>query len=335
MKISLNKSDRYLIFLFFAIAIPVTFSGYDYSKGFFEPVMDTIIYCVFTCFVSYIIVFKFFPYYFPEKRIIALFAVTVTLMAICGMIEILCYVWVEESTANHIKEIREAGLTFIMWGISTTAENAGILIGILLGKKFYDAQMDLQEREKEKKESELRLLKSQIDPHFLFNNLNTVDSLIDQDPKIAKEYLQKLSQLYRYLIRTKDDEVVDIEEELAFMRNYIYLLEKRFGSAYVFEIENPNKIEGLIPPGALQTLIENVVKHNKGSNEDPVYTSIILDEESIVVSNVLNLKSKEKRTTNTGLSNLKTRYKLLSDKDIIINQDTNFTVIIPVLKEID
>ncbi len=192
-----------------------------------------------------------------------------------------------------------------------------------------------KKEKKKKKESELRFLKSQVDPHFLFNNLNTVDSLIDTNPEGAKVYINRLSNLYRYLTRTKDDEVVPLEEELEFVNNYIYLMEQRYGAAYTFEIQNSIDISDLlIPPGALQTLLENVIKHNNGSEGKPVRTEILIKEENISVRNNLSLKKTIKDSYGVGLTNLKARYKLLSDKAVSINEDSHFEVMLPNLKSL-
>lgn len=332
MDIRLTKSDLYIIALFFAIGIPVTFSGYDYSKGLTVPTLDTIIYVASTFFLSYVIVFKFFPRYFPEGKIITLFFWTVLLLMFVGVLEIFAYELVEKKPILYLFKRYE--LWF--WGISTSAENAGILIGILLGKKFYEAQVEIQTREKEKKENELMLLKSQIDPHFLFNNLNTVDALIDSDPQRAKLYINRLSKLYRYLIRTKDDEVVALEDELTFARDYMYLLEQRFGDAYKFEIKQNVKPDNyLIPPGVLQTLLENVVKHNQGESLKPIKTLIEINLENILVKNNINLKNQNKDSFGIGLSNLKARYALLCDNEVKITSDKDFTIRLPLIKSVD
>ena len=226
-----TKSDWYIIGLFFIIAIPVTFSGYDYSTELAEAFWDTVIYTVFTFVVSMVIVYHLFPKFFPDKKIKELFVWTVILMIVAGTIEIILY---QMADGNAKWWLFLKRYEFPFWAISTSAQNAGIMVGILLGKKFYDAQLEIQKRENEKRESELRLLKSQVDPHFLFNNLNTVDSLIDKNPKIAKEYINHLSRLYRYLIHTKDDEVVHLQEELDFARNYIFSNREKIWSSIQF-----------------------------------------------------------------------------------------------------
>ncbi len=340
MNIKLTKSDFTITAIFLAVAVPVTFSGYDYSQGLARPILDTLVYTFFTLTLSFLIVFKLFPKYFPKKQIVLLFAIVVLLMMLFGVVEVLLYEVIEAGGLDKINwekviaELKKSNLW--VYGIITSSENSGILIGILLGKKFYDAQMTIQEKEKEKKESELRLLKSQVDPHFLFNNLNTIDSLIDTNPDIAKTYLNKLAQLYRYLIRTKDYEVVTLEEELEFTNNYIYLMEQRFGAAYSFEIQkDPNLDDMLIPPAALQTLLENVVKHNQGYESNPIKTTIKITKKTITIQNNIDQKSKATDSYGIGLNNLKARYKFLSEDEIQIKSDHNFTVTLPVLNVIN
>lgn len=335
MDFKLNKTDVYLLLLFYIIGVSVTMASFTLPEELKEALLDTSIYVVFSFAVVYIIVFILFPYYFPKKKILTLFFWTVLLMAVAGVLELYLYRWTEGSHIEF-KEKYLGSFKIWLWGIQSTAQNAGVLLGVLLGKKFYDAQVDIQKREKEKKENELRLLKSQIDPHFLFNNLNTVDSLIDTDPKVAKEYLQKLSQLYRYLIRTKDDEVVLLEDEMEFARNYIYLIEKRFGKAYQFVIHDEKNVqEKFILPGALQTVIENVVKHNMSTAENPIITDLIITKDDVVVSNDLRLKPNVKTSNKTGLDNLKARYAWLSEKKIVITTDEKFSVILPLINQID
>lgn len=345
MEIKITKSDLYLIALFLAIAIPITIVSSDYDQGWAEPITDTIIYCFFALGLTYIIVYKLFPIYFPKQQIIKLFLITIPVLMVAGIIELFLYEFssrgllIDSETYSNINwsafwgNFKQIGI--YTGGIASSSQNAGILIGMLLGKKFYESQISLQKKEKEKKESELRLLKSQMDPHFLFNNLNTIDSLIDTKPEIAKTYLNKLSQLYRYLIRTKDDEVVPLEEELEFVRNYIFLLEQRYGSAYAFEINSKiNLADRLIPPGALQTLLENVVKHNQGQAAEPVLTEIMIKEDVIEVINNLKLKKQKQDSYGVGLTNLTARYKLLSDIPLIMETTDHFKVTLPNLKAV-
>jgi len=337
---NISKSDLLVIALYFVIAIPVTVAdAWNEDHSWTNLAGSTIVYVIFTLLATYLIAYVLLPKYLPQRQYILLFPLIVLVLVVLGSVEVILYRIVELDSLSQVSPSKvlsnlvKPGLW--VWGLISSTENAGLLIAIIMGKGFFDAQLTLQEREKEKKENELRLLKSQIDPHFLFNNLNTLDALIDTDSQRAKTYVNKLSQLYRFLIRTKDDEVVPLEEELTFAENYIYLLEQRFGNAYQFDIQNQVDIDNaFVPPGALQTLLENVVKHNITNNTDPIRTDINISNETITVTNTLRRKSTNADSYGIGLSNLKARYKLLSNLPIKISDDTHFQVVLPIIKSI-
>jgi two-component system LytT family sensor kinase len=332
MIFKLTRSDIKLAVIFFLIAILVGSMDYaDYKEGEkYLLLIDHINFILFCSVSVYVLVFIIFAKYFPKKQFFQLFFYGVVFLFSMGILEIQWHCFFRNCKGNLLS------LSGIYYGFIMHIEGIGIFATFLLGKKLYDAQVHLGKVEKEKKESELLLLKSQIDPHFLFNNLNTIDSLIDSNPKAAKIYLNKLSTLYRYLISNKDFEVVPWKDELEFAKNYMYLIESRFGDAYLFEIKNDleNASDFLIPPGALQTLLENIVKHNHGNPTSPIKTNINITEDSIIVSNNINAKNKFVDSTGIGLTNLKARYKLLTDSDIEIQSDENFTVKLPTLKQV-
>ena len=182
---------------------------------------------------------------------------------------------------------------------------------------------------------ELKNLQQNIEPHFLFNNLNVLSSLIESNPNKANDFLSKLAELYRYILQTQTLEVVPIKDELTFAENYIYLLRERFGDAYNFVWEMPeNKLNGqMIVPVALQTLIENAVKHNAGSHEKPLQISVKLDENFAAVENETREKPQTRPTHKTGLQNLQTRYAFLTDKPVEIEQTARiFKVKLPLIR---
>jgi two-component system, LytTR family, sensor kinase len=193
----------------------------------------------------------------------------------------------------------------------------------------------LLQAQRAKSEMELKSLQQNIEPHFLFNNLNVLSSLIDSNPSKANDFLSKLAELYRYILQTQTLEVVPLKDELTFAKNYICLLRERFGDAYNFAWNVPeNKINGqMIVPVSLQTLIENAVKHNAGSNENPLPISINLDENSVSVENEIREKQLTFPTNQSGLQNLKTRYAFLTEKPVEIWQATDkFKVTLPLVK---
>lgn len=216
--------------------------------------------------------------------------------------------------------------------------NFASIVGLclfLIGKQHYESKNQIMQLQKEKKESELQLLRAQIDPHFLFNNLNILDILIDIDPKKASRYTKRLSSLYRYMIRHKDQDVVSLAEEWAFSENYIYLLEQRFDQLFLFE----NQLDGInlatyfIPPASMQTLLENIVKHNVALPERPIEVSIYMEADHLCVKNDRRLKEKVRDSTGTGLTNLKKRIQLLTDQTLIVEQQPDsFLVKVPLVK---
>lgn len=331
MNIQFKDSDKKLLLLFYAFAIPISLlTGYNDEAGMLRAIIDTSIYIVFSLIALYVIVFKFFPKYFPEKKIITLLLLTTIFLIVFGCLELYLY----KINNNWIWK-NVTFFSFSLSGLESSLENCGILLGLFLGKKFYDAQLHIQESEKAMKENELRILKSQIDPHFLFNNLNTLDCMIDSDPGQAKIYISRLSKLYRYLIKTKDDEVVHLNEELNFVKDYTYLIQQRYGNAYKFEFEENQDSENLyIPPASMQTLLENVVKHNIGSDKDPIFTKIIVNNNYIKIENNISKKVNTVDSNGTGLSNLISRYKLLSDENISIEEKDTFRVTLPILKTV-
>lgn len=192
----------------------------------------------------------------------------------------------------------------------------------------------LMQAQRAKSEMELKTLQQNIEPHFLFNNLNVLSSLIESNPNKANLFLTKLAELYRYILQTQTLEVVPIKDELTFAENYIYLLRERFGNAYDFVWEVPeNKLNGQrIVPVALQTLIENAVKHNAGSSEKPLLIRVKLDERFLTVENQMREKPQTRPTPKTGLQNLRTRYAFLTNKPVEIEQSQqNFHVKLPLI----
>ena len=184
-------------------------------------------------------------------------------------------------------------------------------------------------------EMQLKLLQQKVDPHFLFNNLNVLSSLVEKNPKAANEFLSKLAELYRYILHTQNVEVVPIKDELAFAENYLYLLKQRFGEAYNFDWQvPPEEINGqMIVPAALQGLLENVVKHNAGNQKEPLQVRVKLKGDFLLVENEIRAKSNIRPTSGTGLQNLTARYAFLTEQPVEIKRsEKHFKIRLPLLK---
>lgn len=184
--------------------------------------------------------------------------------------------------------------------------------------------------------SQLKSLKDQINPHFLFNTLNTLSSIIRLESKEeGLKFVQGLSSVYRYILESDKNNLVTIQHELEFLDSYLYMLKKRFDDKLLVMVEiSPNQLQNLIPPMAIQTLIENAIKHNEVSTASPLKIKIYNEDGYIVVRNNLQEKKNDQENLGLGLPNLLKRYRLLTGKDIIIQQDNNsFVVKIPIVKE--
>lgn len=196
-------------------------------------------------------------------------------------------------------------------------------------------QQRLSAAQQAQNEMQLKLLQQQVDPHFLFNNLNVLSSLVEKKPEIANQFLNRLAELYRYILQTQNVEVVPIKDELAFAENYLYLLKQRFGDAYNFDWQVPlSKIGGqMIVPAALQGLLENIVKHNAGNHKKPLQIRIELSENFLILENELSPKSNSSTVSGTGLQNLCARYAFLSEQPVeITRNETVFKVKLPLLE---
>lgn len=223
----------------------------------------------------------------------------------------------------------------LLWGIMHHAQSYGVLGVLMMGKSYFDAQHRLLRVQKAQAESELKALRAQIDPHFLFNNLNILYALIQQDRPEAAHFLSCFSSLYRYLIRHRDADLVPLTEELHFAEEYLYLLRHRFGQAYDFQttVRVPEAELGrlLVVPGTLQVLLENVIKHNRGGDEQPLPVTLDVAPGALTVRNRVAPKRTAVDSMGTGLANLRERYRLLTEQELRVQRDQDFTVAVPLL----
>ena len=176
-------------------------------------------------------------------------------------------------------------------------------------------------------------LKNQIDPHFLFNSLNVLSSLIEENPDNAQKFTTSLSKIYRYVLEQKDKELVSVAEELAFAKTYMNLLKMRFENSITFEIPTDfNNEEAKVVPLSLQLLLENTIKHNIVSEQKPLHIKIYIENNYLIVENNLQKKEVLQDRRGVGLQNIVNRYGLLSERKMHIEEsDIFFKVKIPIL----
>lgn len=176
-------------------------------------------------------------------------------------------------------------------------------------------------------------LKNQIDPHFLFNSLNVLSSLIEENPENAQKFTTSLSKIYRYVLEQKDKELVSIQEELAFAKTYMNLLKMRFENSITYELpENLNDDEAKVVPLSLQLLLENCIKHNVVSETKPLHIKIYIENNQLVVENNLQKKEVLSERKGVGLQNIVNRYAILTQRNVRIEEDKErFKVFLPLL----
>jgi len=200
-----------------------------------------------------------------------------------------------------------------------------------------ELRKSVEEKERLKRESlnaQLDALRTQVNPHFLFNNLNTLSSVIADDPKQAVEFVQQLSRVYRHVLEVKDEQSILLQEELDVLKAYAFLLQTRFGNNLDVIINVPEeKLNRKIVPLSLQILMENAIKHNIVSSDKPLKIEVFAQNGKLIVSNNLQKKNQVNESTGIGLDNIRNRYKLLGNGEVEVTENgSSFTVAIPLIE---
>jgi sensor histidine kinase YesM len=215
----------------------------------------------------------------------------------------------------------------------------GTLGGLLFGAVvfiFFQWQ-DALKREQLLREENLifqnETLKTQINPHFLFNNLNTLSSLIATRPEVAENFISRLSSIYRYIIEKSTKDRVTLDEELTFISDYFFLHRIRDEEKIILDIDVKNSGSLFILPVSLQVLVENAIKHNMATREVPLKITVYLEGNNVVVRNNIQRMASQIKSTGIGLKNLSERVRLVSGKSLLIENTVDFyTVKVPLMQ---
>lgn len=204
-------------------------------------------------------------------------------------------------------------------------------------KRYMRSVAETEQLKREMVQSQLETLKNQVNPHFLFNSLNTLVSIIPDNKEVAVEFVRKMSKVYRYILEIKDRELITLSEELDFLNSYIFLQKIRFGDNLIIKLSLPEHLmEHQVVPLSLQMLLENAMKHNIVSTEKPLHIEISVgkDDQTIVVRNNLQLKHQVMDSTGTGLKNISHRYLFASGREVETIVSTNaFIVALPLINK--
>jgi LytS/YehU family sensor histidine kinase len=218
-----------------------------------------------------------------------------------------------------------------------------IILAIIIGTMYetvfffenWKATIRLNEELKNQQiRTQLEVLQNQMSPHFLFNSLNTLTTLISENQEIAIDFTQNLSEVYRYILQHKERELVRLSDEIEFAHAYLYLLKKRFPDNLTYDFRIDKSLESRsIAPMTLQMLIENCIKHNVVSKAHPLHIEIYVENgNSIAVKNNLQQRQSIEKSTKTGLANIKKRYEYLTDRSVeVIKSAHSYIVEVPLI----
>jgi sensor histidine kinase YesM len=214
-------------------------------------------------------------------------------------------------------DFRKSFLTFVVMNVFLTFLNEGV-------SRFESYKTTIMETEQLKKEymqSQLLGLKSQMNPHFLFNGLNTLSCLIQEDADKAEDFLNHMSKVYRYLLRNNEEQLVELETELGFIKSYYYLLKARHADSLNLSIEvSPDHNKDLIPPLTLQMILEDSTTQNSTCKDCPLFISIRSQDHQLVIINSIQPKLNNTEGPNDRLENISNKFRLLCQKDVVIEE---------------
>lgn len=236
--------------------------------------------------------------------------------------------WISNTIFNKSLYIKLAILLFIIVLIYEI-----IYFALYSYYSYATVQIETVKQERKQIELQLNALKSQLSPHFLFNGLNTVSSLVFKDENKAENFIRKLAKMYDYTLKSYDTKLISVAKELEFVNSYLYLVKTRFDKKIDCTIEIADELLNTkIPPLTLQMLVENAVKHNVLTDENPLTISISSDEKQFIIHNNITQKPKKVTSFNIGLKNINERYLLLAQKGITTTNGKDFTVKLPIIR---
>lgn len=202
--------------------------------------------------------------------------------------------------------------------------------------KQIEAKTQVVELQKANLQSQFQMLKQQVNPHFLFNSLNVLTSLIKTEPDLAEKFTEQLSKVYRYILENKDKDLVSLKTEMDFLRAYVFLIDIRFMGKVKIDIEfDETREDKLLLPLSIQLLIENAIKHNTFSRKTPLQIRLFIDEDDYLnVENSLQSRETQIASTGVGLTNIINRYSLITDQSPVFTQTNELYIArLPLLNE--
>lgn len=325
-----------IIFVVFYIISKTVFNGFASDKVVFSAFLYTMLYSVVLYFINYM-VFEILDRKFGKgpmtaKRVTVGFSASFVVTLLCVfLLRVFEDVIMEGETFKEF--IEEETISDYYFAMGTTIVILIIIHSFHLYKRYQENRVKREKIIAGTASAKFETLKNQIDPHFLFNSLNVLSSLIEENPDSAQRFTTSLSKIYRYVLEQKDKELVDVQEELSFAKTYMNLLKMRFENSLFYELpEHISNPESKVVPLSLQLLLENTIKHNVVSPQRPLNIKIFEKDGYLVVQNNLQKKEVLQDRKGVGLQNIVNRYAILTQRHVLV-QETNehFTVKLPIL----
>ncbi len=270
----------------------------------------------------------------PFKRLILTIVLDVV---VCSLVLVIInYIYFILIQGLDVKEFMQKTSEGIRWALFFTIAGIAVTNGVFFFKSWKQSAINIEKLKQEKLLAEYEALKNQVNPHFLFNNLSVLTFLVYKNQEKAVEFINQFSNVYRYVLDVQGKEVSDLATELKLLSSISFLYNMRFNDEIHIDIRLGNDSEKYVVPMALQMILENAIKHNEHSLEKPLDVHIFEEEDYIIVKNNLQKKDTVIDSNKVGLENIKLRYRYLTDKEVIIENDgKNYSVRIPVFSEKD
>lgn len=259
--------------------------------------------------------------------------ILLTSLMISVIISLIIYYGVKSFFIVYYKQQDQINFYHLSLRALSTVVGFIIIYSVYISIRYYNEalrdQLEKERSERDNIELKYRLLYNKLDPHFLFNNFNTLHSLIVEKDQKAEDFIVSLSRIMRYSFISQDRQIVPLEEELTIMKDYIQIMESRFPNALQCQIKG-EVLQGNLIPMTLLHLVENVIKHNEIGPEKPIQIQVEINGNGVCVSNNVVNKEKRNSSSHTGLRHLNEAYKLKFKREIRIESNRSFfCVIVP------
>ncbi|MBC7948037.1 MAG: histidine kinase [Chitinophagaceae bacterium] len=319
------------------IGLPIVAGIISYDRYSFIELIGANLFFILTSFIIWAgcnwIHIKLRPLHAPVSRMFARIA------TVCFISALYAACTGGLSSFTWIKMSRESFNWMGVYKFIAVCVAAVIIFTLVYEILFLSKERELDNKivdqlDKERSQAELQALTNEMDPHFIFNSLNTLNYLLLNNPQQAHLFNNKLAQVYKYFLINKTRELISLRDEMEFIDNYFFLLQIRHDSKLQLHIDlNEESRKAMIPPCAVQVLIENAIKHNEFTDANPLLIKIITNGHYIRVSNNAKPKPYAVSSTGIGLKNLSSRYRIISRKNIEIEKSReNFTVKLPLIR---